>query len=112
MLPQQKLDALLNRHSMVEHELASPLSPEAYVKLSREFSELGPVIATIKAYREIVDEIAGLESLLADQATDPEMKALAASEKPALEARLIPLEENIRLALLPKDAMDERNVIL
>ena len=31
MLPQQKLDALLNRHAMVEHELASPLSPEAYV---------------------------------------------------------------------------------
>jgi peptide chain release factor 1 len=112
MLPQQKLDALLNRHAMVEHELASPLSPEAYVKLSREFAELGPIIATIKAYRDLADEISGLESLLADPATDAEMRALAASEKPALEARLIPLEENIRLALLPKDAMDERNVIL
>ena len=112
MLPQQKLDALLNRHAMVEHELASPLSPEAYVKLSREFAELDPIIETIKAYRDLAGEIGGLESLLADSATDPEMRALAASEKPALEARLIPLEENIRLALLPKDAMDERNVIL
>src|SRR3954469_12527947 len=112
MLPQQKLDALLNRHAMVEHELASPLSPEAYVKLSREFAELGPIIETIKAYRDLAGEVAGLESLLADPATDPEMRTLAASEKPALEARLIPLEENIRLALLPKDAMDERNVIL
>ncbi len=112
MLPQQKLDALLNRHAMVEHELASPLSPEAYVKLSREFAELGPIIETIKAYRDLAGEIGGLKSLLADPATDPEMRALAASEKPALEARLIPLEENIRLALLPKDAMDERNVIL
>jgi peptide chain release factor 1 len=112
MLPQQKLDTLLNRHAMVEHELASPLSPEAYVKLSREFAELGPIIETIKAYRDLAGEIAGLESMLAESATDPEMRALAASEKPALEARLIPLEENIRLALLPKDAMDERNVIL
>jgi peptide chain release factor 1 len=112
MLPEQKLDALLNRHTMVEHELASPLSPENYVKLSREFAELSPVIATIKAYRDIVSEIADLESLLADPATDPEMRALAASEKPALESRLVALEENIRLALLPKDAMDERNVIL
>src|SRR5215212_213712 len=112
MLPEQKLDALLSRHTMVEHELASALSPENYVKLSREFAELGPVIATIKAYREIADEIAGLESLLADPQTDTEMRSLAASEKPALEARLAGLEENIRLALLPKDAMDERNVIL
>jgi peptide chain release factor 1 len=112
MLPQQKLDALLNRHAMVEHELASPLSPEGYVKLSREFAELGPIIETIKAYRDLAGEIAGLESLLADPATDPEMRTLAASEKPSLEERLIPLEENIRLALLPKDAMDERNVIL
>jgi peptide chain release factor 1 len=112
MLPEQKLDALLNRHMVVEHELASPLSPETYVKLSREFAELGPVIATIKAYRDIVSEITDLETLLADPATDAEMRALAASEKPALEARLVALEENIRLSLLPKDAMDERNVIL
>src|SRR3954447_22162045 len=112
MLPEQKLDTLLSRHTMLEHELASPLSPESYVKLSREFAELGPVIATIKAYRDIVSEIADLESLLADPQTDAEMRALAASEKPALEARLAGLEENIRLALLPKDAMDDRNVIL
>jgi peptide chain release factor 1 len=97
---------------MVEHELASPLSTENYVKLSREFAELSPVIATIKAYRGIVSEIADLESLLSDPATDAEMRALAASEKPALEGRLVALEENIRLALLPKDAMDERNVIV
>src|SRR3954470_8082214 len=112
MLPEQKLDTLLSRHTMLEHELASPLSPESYVKLSREFAELGPVIATIKAYRDIVSEIADLESLLADPQTDAEMRALAASEKPALEARRAGLEENIRLALLPKDAMDDRNVIL
>jgi peptide chain release factor 1 len=112
MLPEQKLDALLSRHTMVEHELASQVSPETYVKLSREFAELSPVIETIKAYRQIADEIADLESLLADPQTDAEMRALAASEKPALEARLAGLEENIRLALLPKDAMDERNAIL
>ena len=48
-LPQQKLDALLARHAMVESELATNLTPETYVKLSREFSELGPVINAIKA---------------------------------------------------------------
>jgi peptide chain release factor 1 len=112
MLPEQKLDALLARHQMVESELASQLTPATYVKLSREFAELGPVIAAIKAYREVTDEIAGLEALLADSSTDAEMRALAAGEKPALEQRRTALEQVIRLALLPKDAMDDRNVIL
>jgi peptide chain release factor 1 len=82
------------------------------VRLSREFAELGPVIEAIKAYREVVDELAGLEAMLGDAATDAEMRALAAGEKPALEQRRAALEQEIRLALLPKDAMDERNVIL
>src|SRR3984893_8974358 len=112
MLPEQKLDALLARHHMLESELASQVTPEAYVRLSREFAELGPVIAAIKAYREVVDEIGGLAALLDDAATDAEMRALAAGEKPALEQRRAALEQEIRLALLPKDAMDERNVIL
>ena len=112
MLPEQKLDALLARHRMVESELASQVTPATYVRLSREFAELGPVVAAIKAYREVTDEIAGLEALLADAATDPEMRALAGDEKPALEGRRAALEQHIRLALLPKDAMDDRNVIL
>jgi peptide chain release factor 1 len=112
MLPEQKLDALLARHRMVESELASQVTPATYVRLSREFAEFGPVIEAIKAYREVVDELAGLEAMLGDTATDAEMRALAAGEKPALEQRRAALEQEIRLALLPKDAMDERNVIL
>src|SRR5579871_4893071 len=112
MLPEQKLDALLARHKMVESELATQVAPATYVKLSREFAELAPVIAAIKAYRDVVSEIDGLEALLGDSATDAEMRALAAEEKPALEARRTALEQQIRVELLPKDAMDERNVIL
>ena len=112
MLPEQKLDALLARHQMVEDELASQVTPTTYVRLSREFAELGPVVEAIKAYRNVAGEIAGLEALLVDGSTDAEMRALAASEKPALEARRAGLEQEIRLALLPKDAMDERNVVL
>jgi peptide chain release factor 1 len=112
MLPEPKLDALLARHQTVERELASALPTETYVKLSREFAELSPVIATIKAYRAVTGELADLASLLDDPATDAEMRAMAAAEKPALEARRAALEQQIKLALVPKDAMDERNVIL
>ena len=112
MLPQHKLDALLDRYRMIEHELASQVAPETYVKLSREFSELGPVIQTVRNYRHVTDEIAGLDALIADPATDSEMRAMAGGEKPALEQKREALEHQIMLALLPKDAMDERNVIL
>jgi peptide chain release factor 1 len=112
MLPEQKLDALVTRHRAIEHELASPLEPETYVRLSREFAELAPIVETVKDYRGIVAEIAGLDALIADAATDAEMRAMAASERPQLEEKRAALERQIKLALVPKDAMDERNVIL
>ena len=112
MLPEQKLDALLARHQAVESDLARQLAPETYVKLSREFAELSPIVETVKRYRSIVSEIEGLDDLIADAATDSEMRAMAAAEKPQLEQQRAALEQEIKLALLPKDAMDERNVIL
>jgi len=97
---------------MVERELATNLAPEAYVKLSREFAELGPVIAAIKAYRAATHEIDDLDKIIADSGTDTEMRKLAESEKPALQARAEKLEHQIQLALIPKDAMDDHNAIL
>ncbi|MEX1083694.1 MAG: PCRF domain-containing protein, partial [Xanthobacteraceae bacterium] len=112
MLPEQKLDALLARHAAVEAELAGQHNSGTYVKLSREFAELGPVVEAIRAYRAASKELAELEALIADPATDAEMRALAAGEKSALEARRAELEQEVRAALIPKDAMDERNVIV
>jgi peptide chain release factor 1 len=112
MLPEHKLDALLARHKALESDLAREVAPATYVKLSREFAELSPVVETVKSYRGIVREIAGLDELIADAATHSEMRALAAAEKPQLEQQRAALEQEIKLALLPKDVMDERNVIL
>jgi len=112
MLPEQKLDALVARHKAVESELASQVTPETYVKLSREFAELGPIVETVRKYRGVVAEIEGLEALFADPATDTEMQSMATAEKPQLEQKRAALEQKLMLALLPKDAMDERNVIL
>jgi len=111
-LPQSKLDALVTRLRTVEADLAGGPDRESYVKLSREFSELQPLVESIKAYQGIENEIADLNAMLEDAATDPEMRALAETEKPALQARRDELAQKIRIALIPKDAMDERNVIL
>ena len=112
ILPQQKLDALLARHALVESELASGLSPDAYVKLSREFAELSPIVETIKSYRTTDREIAELSALVDDSSTDAEMRKLADLERHELQDRKEKLAQQIRLALLPKDAMDDHNAIL
>jgi peptide chain release factor 1 len=112
MLPEHKLDALLARHQSLESDLARQVEPATYVKLSREFAELSPIVETVKRYRSIVGEIEGLDDIMADAATQSEMRAMAAAEKPQLEQQRAALEHEIKLALLPKDAMDERNIIL
>jgi peptide chain release factor 1 len=112
MLPESKLDALLTRQATIEAELTTPQSKDNFVRLSREFAELNPVVEQIKAYRAVLPELAGVEALLADPATDAEMRAIAEAEKAQLVERRTALEQRIRVALIPKDAMDERNVIL
>ena len=111
-LPEQKLDTLLTRHAIVEAELARQMPPEAFVKLSREFAELNPVVGRIKAYRQVVSEIVDLEALIDDAKTEAAMRQMADEERRALTDRREKMIEELRLALLPKDAMDERNVIL
>ena len=112
MLPEQKLNALVVRHAALERDLSAALPPETYVRLSREFAELSPVVEAVKSYRAAQRELDGITSLIADPATDAEMRSIAEAEKPELEARRSALEQELRVALLPKDAMDERNVIL
>ena len=112
MLPEQKLDALVARHAAIEGELANQLAAETYVRLSREFADLAPLVQTVKRYRDVAREIADLDGLIGDTSLDAEMRAMASAEKPQLEQQRQALEREIMLALLPKDAMDERNVIM
>ena len=112
MLPETKLDVLLARHATLEAELMSQLGADAYVRATRELAELTPVVDAVKAFRAAEAEITDIDALIADPATDSEMRQLAEGEKPALEEKRSLLEQQIRVALLPKDAMDERSVVL
>jgi peptide chain release factor 1 len=111
-LPEAKLDTLLARHAALEAELLGQVNSDTYVRITRELSEIAPVVEAVKAYRAASAEIAGLDALIADPATDAEMRAMAEAERPQLEVRRDQLAHDIRIALLPKDAMDERNVVL
>src|SRR3954449_3282806 len=112
MLPEAKLDILLAHHASLEAEIVGRLSSEDYVRISRELAELNPLVDAVKAYRASKTEIAGIDSMIADPATDADMRSLAEAERATLEARSVELAQQIRVALLPKDAMDDRNVML
>jgi peptide chain release factor 1 len=112
MLPEAKLDILLAHHASLEAQLLGQVSSEDYVRITRELAELNPLIDAVKAYRASNAEIAGIDALIADPATDSEMRAMAEAERETLEARSVELAQQIRVALLPKDAMDDRNVVL
>ena len=111
-LPQEKLDLILRRHDEISSRLAENLDAVSFVALSRELAGLEPVTAAIRDYRKQAAEIAGLEAMIADPATDGEMRDLAEAERRESEARLEALGRQLQIALLPKDAADEKSAIL
>ncbi len=112
ILPEAKLDVLLAHHASLEHQLLGQMNSENYVRITRELAELNPLIEAVKAYRAATAEIAEIEALIADPSSEPEMRGMAQTERETLQARSLELAQQIRVALLPKDAMDERNVVL
>ncbi len=108
MVPLDKLDQICRRFEFLEARLATGAAPAEIASLSREYSDLKPVVAEIAAYRRALAELGEAEAML----SDPEMRALAEDELPRLKARIPEMEQALRLALLPKDAADARPAIL
>lgn len=111
-LPTAKLDAILARHAILTDKLAAGADGEAFVALSRELAEVEPVAASIAQYQACLKEADDIEALLADAGTDADMRAMAEAERDELAQRLEALAHHVKIMLLPKDAADERGVIL
>jgi peptide chain release factor 1 len=109
---EEHLDQLLRRHAELRDALAGTgLGGADFAKSSKEYSELTPIVDGIDALRRAREEFASLTDL-AQSSEDAELKALAEDELHGLRERLPALEQQVKLALLPKDADDERNAIL
>ena len=111
-LPTTKLDAILARHAILTDKLAAGADGEAFVALSRELAEVEPVAASIAQYKACLKEVDDIAALLTDAGTDADMRVMAETERDELAQRLETLEHHVKIMLLPKDAADERGVIL
>ena len=111
-LPQDKLDLILRRHDEINGRLAASPDAATFVALSRELAGLEDVTAAIREYRSQAAELDGLGAMLDDAGLDAEMRDLAEEERRTGEARLEALSRTLQVALLPKDAADEKSAIL
>jgi len=111
-IPADKLDRLVSRWETVQGALASGADQETYVRLSREFAELDPIVATITALRAAVRERDDLQHLIDDPASESDVTALAEEEIGPLDTKIEQLEQQLKVQLLPKDAADEKSAIL
>ncbi|MGV1013955.1 MAG: PCRF domain-containing protein, partial [Methyloceanibacter sp.] len=111
-IPADRLDKLVARWQAVQGSLASGSDQESYVRLSREFAELDPIVATINALRQAMHEREDLQALVDDPASDKDMADLAAQELTELDPKIEDLEQRLKVQLLPKDAADEKSAIL
>ena len=112
MIPAERLSSVIMRHEAVTAALAAAPAPEEYVRLSRELAELDEVAGKARALKAAEAELADAEAILDDPASDRELKSLAEEEQATLRRRIETLGEELKLLLLPKDAADERGVIL
>src|SRR5919106_6860211 len=111
-IPAEKLDKLVARWQTVQGTLAAGADQDSYVRLSREFAELDPIVSTINALRKAERERDDLQQLIDEPGSDPEMVSLAEQDLEALGPRIEELERQLKVQLLPKDAADEKNAIL
>ena len=114
VLLQDKLERVVARHGELAKAMADPTGAgsQAFVKLSKEYAELSPVVARIKTLQKAEHDLADLDAMMNDPGGDADMKTLAADEYYALKAELPRLEREVTLLLLPKDAADEKSAIL
>ena len=107
-----KLDGLESRYEEVSTLITDPnviADQERYVKLTREYKDLGDIMDARKRYIDCINSIKEAKDILANE-SDPDMKEMAREELAENEALQPKLEEEIKIALVPKDPVDARNV--
>ncbi len=109
----EKLLTIEQKYNEVNEALANPevlSNAQAYMKYSKEQSDLTPIVEKIWEYKKILSEMQDAEEMLV--AGDGDMKELAQEELEDLKKRKPLLENELKMMLLPKDPRDDRNVIL
>ncbi|HEX3006146.1 MAG TPA: peptide chain release factor 1 [Bacteroidales bacterium] len=110
----ERLETIKIRFEEVSQKITDPEvigDMKTYIKLNKEYRDLEPLIKTYEEYKNVLSNIEGAREILATE-KDEEMKDMAKMELDELTTQLGPLEESIKLLLLPADPEDDKNAIM
>jgi peptide chain release factor 1 len=108
----QKLDGIVSKFHELEQKLLDPSGlGQNFARISKEHSDMTPIVALIEEYRKTQKEISDIDEIL-PSTTDKDMKDMMEVERFDLTKRLPEIEQDLKISLLPKDAADEKNAIL
>jgi peptide chain release factor 1 len=110
----ERLDQIEIRYEDLTQALLSPEitnDSAKYQKTARAHSEITPIVERYREYKDLKRGIADSRAMLADE-TDAEMRTYAEEELAKLETRIVTVEEELKVLLLPKDPNDDKNVVL
>lgn len=108
-----KLEGLEKKFIELEHSLAEPdvfNDQEHYRKLTKAHADLREIVEMYRRHKALLQEQVENKQLLRDE--DPEMRELAQEDLRRIESELPQVEQELKLMLLPKDPLDEKNTIL
>jgi len=110
---QKKLDDIERRFEELTAQMAdnAVISDSAlYRKISKQQSDMGDMVAKYREWKSANKNLAEARLMLAE--TDPELRAMAQDEVARLEPLLTQYEEELKVLMLPKDPLDEKDVVL
>lgn len=108
-----KLERVVKRHEEIQALLADHPEPGGadYTKLTREYSEMSPIVEEMRAFQKLVTDLEDAQSLVESE-DDAEMRAMAEEEARELKEEIDSTEQRMKVLLLPRDEADSRNAIL
>ena len=114
MIPRDRLEQFITRHEELEHMMSGgeELSSEDFVKISREYSDLTPVVEQSRNYLDLIVEIQELAEIIIAEDTEVDIRNLAEMEMQELKGKIPSMERRVQLMLLPKDVDDDKNAML
>jgi len=110
----ERLDNIVARYRELEEEIGSPdvvSNPKRLQEVAQERAGLESLVETYNNYKAVDAELDSLREMLKEPLGE-DLKTMAQDEIALLEQKLVQLEHEIKLALLPKDPNDERNIIM
>lgn len=110
----KKLEGINIRYDQVSEQIVDPeviSDMDRYVKLNKEYKELGEIVEVYKKYKDVLDNIESSKEIIANE-TDKEFVDMAKMELDELLPLKEQMDEEIKVMLIPKDEEDSKNVII